>query len=75
MSSIKALLVERDGYVRRGLSDRVALVDEQIRLAGGKTEPEPTPVVAAEIEDAVADLSRVETATVKRGPGRPRKAV
>ncbi len=33
---IGALLVERRGYVTRGLDDRVAQVDEQIRLRGGE---------------------------------------
>lgn len=31
---IAALLAEREGYVRRGLADRVAAVDEQLALAG-----------------------------------------
>lgn len=29
-----ALLVEREGYVRRGLADRVRQVDEQLALRG-----------------------------------------
>ncbi len=31
---IEALLTEREGYERRGLKDRVALVDEQLREFG-----------------------------------------
>lgn len=31
---IDALLVERAGYERRGLTDRIAQVDEQLRLHG-----------------------------------------
>jgi len=42
---VAALLRERVGYVTRGMDDRVAQVDEQLRLRGveppadGKTEP------------------------------------
>jgi len=32
---IDALIAERNGYVSRGRADRLALVDEQIRLRGG----------------------------------------
>lgn len=36
MSTVDALLVEREGYVRRGLRNRVAEVDAEIaRLSGG----------------------------------------
>jgi hypothetical protein len=35
MSSIDALLSEREGYVRRGLKDRVAQVDAEIERLGG----------------------------------------
>jgi hypothetical protein len=31
---IAALLRERDGYVKRGMDDRAALVDEQLALRG-----------------------------------------
>lgn len=31
---IEALLVERDGYVRRGLTERVEAIDETLKLAG-----------------------------------------
>nr|SBP00103.1 hypothetical protein BN4615_P9619 [Nonomuraea gerenzanensis] len=34
---IAALLREREGYVQRGLDDRVAQVDEQLSLRGYKT--------------------------------------
>lgn len=39
-SMIAALLRERDGYVRRGLDDRVAQVDEQLQHHGYKPEPD-----------------------------------
>lgn len=35
---IAALLRERDGLTRRGLDDRVAQVDEQLKLHGHVTE-------------------------------------
>ncbi|GAA4627276.1 hypothetical protein [Cellulomonas oligotrophica] len=39
---IEALRVERDGYVVRGLPDRVAAVEEQLRLRGAEVSaPDP----------------------------------
>ena len=35
-AELAALQVERSGYVQRGLDDRVAQVDEQIKARGGK---------------------------------------
>ena len=48
MTMLEALYVERAAYVARGLTDRVAQVDEQISLRGGapvieKATVEPTP--------------------------------
>lgn len=40
---VAALLREREGYVGRGMDDRVAQVDEQLRLRGYKTDGEPKP--------------------------------
>lgn len=43
---IAALLREREGYVNRGMDDRVAQVDEQLSLRGytpPRTEAAPTP--------------------------------
>lgn len=37
---ISALLRERAGYARRGLEDRVAAVDEQLRLRGAEPPAE-----------------------------------
>ena len=60
MPRIPALLEERRGYVLRGLTDRVALVDAALAAEGHQVE--------------TADASPVvETASIKRGPGRPRK--
>ncbi|WP_157251042.1 hypothetical protein [Nonomuraea typhae] len=36
---IAALLREREGYVQRGMDERVAQVDEQLRLRGHETTP------------------------------------
>ena len=52
-----ALEEERRGYERRGLKDRVALVDEQIKLLGD--EPEPT------IEDQQPDNGGVDPRDLK----------
>jgi hypothetical protein len=35
MSDIAALLAEREGYVRRGLANRVVQVDAEIKRLGG----------------------------------------
>lgn len=37
---VESLLAERRGYVMRGMGDRVALVDEQIRFYGGQPPAE-----------------------------------
>jgi hypothetical protein len=43
-SQVEALLFEREGYVRRGLTSRVAQVDAEIRRLGGVIVDD-TPVV------------------------------
>jgi hypothetical protein len=40
---IAALLRERDGYVTRGLTDRVEQVDEQLALRGHVQDPRSEP--------------------------------
>jgi hypothetical protein len=61
-NQIESLLIEREGYVRRNLKDRVKAVDASLRELGFEhkylSEPE---VEAAAFEPAV------EKATVKRG--------
>lgn len=46
---VAALLREREGYVQRNLSERVAQVDEQLALRGYQppAETKPAPVMAA----------------------------
>lgn len=51
MNEIRSLLVEREGYVRRGKLDRVASVDEALALLGYK--PIETASVEPEAERAV----------------------
>lgn len=52
---IEALLLEREGYVRRNLPDRVKQVDEALRAAGYKS-------ASAKVETATAE-PEVETAS------------
>ena len=51
---IEALLVERAGYVQRGLKDRVAAVDSALNVLGHKTK-------ASEIETASVELATERT--------------
>jgi hypothetical protein len=39
--TIEALLIEREGYVRRGLAHRVAQVDAELARYGVKVDAEP----------------------------------
>ena len=60
---IEALLIEREGYVRRNLPERIKAVDEALRNAGyTKTS---TPVETATAEPVVEKASM--PATKKRG--------
>ena len=54
MSSIRELLVEREGYVRRGLPDRVAQVDAELAKLGHQVETADRP-------------AQTETAALRRG--------
>jgi hypothetical protein len=51
---IEALLVEREGYVRRGLKDRVAAVDSVLNALGYKSK-------SSEIETASVELATERT--------------
>jgi len=62
MPSIFSLMSERIGYVRRGLKDRVAQVDKEIKRLGGEADKaleevnkavEETATLAQEVEKAV----------------------
>ncbi|MCH5677834.1 hypothetical protein [Streptomyces gilvus] len=55
-----ALLREREGYVQRGMKDRVAQVDEQLKLRGykpqrGRQQKPPAEQKAAETEQQKAE--------------------
>ena len=57
---IEALLIEREGYVRRGKQDRVKAVDEALRQLGyGSAVRDSAPVEVAAVEP-------VEQAVVKK---------
>lgn len=60
---IDALLIERKGCEARGLKDRVAAVDEQLRELGYESKYLPAPEVAA-VEKVV------EKATAKKATRR-----
>lgn len=51
MSYIKALLAEREGYVKRGLKDRVAQIDALLKQEGN-IEVEETAAIEPEVEVA-----------------------
>lgn len=40
---IAGLLREREGYLQRGMDDRVAQVDEQLRIRGHEPSAQPSP--------------------------------
>lgn len=75
---VAALLRERESYQRRGLADRVALVDEQLAHYGHTPEGDPAedagdPAPEGRTADAgqqTADAA--DGAEVKRGRGRPK---
>lgn len=69
---LAALLIEREGYVRRNLSDRVAAIDAEIMKRRN---------IARASEDSAADVAPVEAAAVEqraeravRQPAKRRKA-
>ena len=62
MSNIEALIWEREGYVRRGLKDRVAAVDAELAALGHKRGK-----ADAEVETASATPAP-ETASAKPRP-------
>ncbi len=62
-NQIESLLIEREGYVRRNLKDRVSAVDAELEKLGHKTKK-----IAESIEvEAAAFEPAVEKATIKRG--------
>lgn len=68
MSDVQALLIERDGYVQRGLKDRAAQVDAVLARMGfgGKPALESTPVVEAAVVAAVETAVAPKPATRQR---------
>ncbi|MCI3272143.1 hypothetical protein [Streptomyces cylindrosporus] len=47
-SMVAALLREREGYVTRGMDDRVAQVDEQLKLRGVEPPKDDKPAKSAD---------------------------
>lgn len=85
-AKIRDLKTRRGIFLAHGAHEKVKAMDVEIaRLRGDlppdpakqpraavptpEPDPEPTPVV----ETAEADLTGVETAAIRRGPGRPRR--
>lgn len=72
---VAALLREREGYVRRGLPDRVAQVDEQLALRGHRpaAEDRTAPPVGrtADGGQVTADASADRAETVLVGEAGP----
>lgn len=64
-SMLEALQIERAGYVLHGKKDRVAQVDAQIKLLGGK--PESVTMPLAEIR-VIEDGPPVVEAAMKPSP-------
>lgn len=66
---IEALLVEREGYVKRNLPKRVAAIDEALRAVGYENKNAVKPVETAPVEAAAIEAD-VEKAIVKRAKKR-----
>lgn len=62
-SMVAALLRERDGYVRRGLDERVAQVDEQLKARG---HTPPGAELDGESDDPAAEAPRARRSPPKR---------
>jgi hypothetical protein len=60
---VAALLREREGYVGRGMDDRVAQVDEQLRLRG--VEPPAAPKADASVSRSTPPKGRRARGTEK----------
>jgi hypothetical protein len=65
-TQVEALLVEREGYVRRGLKDRVKAVDEALEALGHKTPRVSEIVETASVAPSEENASARKTATRRR---------
>ena len=77
---IRDLKIRRGIFAAQGATEKVKAVDVEIKRLRGELPPDPAKApraapreVPPPVEDARADLSDVETAAIRRGPGRPRK--
>lgn len=57
-SYVEALLIEREGYVRRGLAARVAQVDDALKAFGIAVSDSPETATAEPREHAIAPKAR-----------------
>lgn len=72
---VESLLAEREGYVRRGMEDRVAQVDQQLEHHGYAVKPaEPTPEATPEAEAAKQRAATQDDSEQPKKRGRPPKA-
>ena len=55
---IEALLIEREGYLRRGRKDRADAVTASLRELGFVEDPKETSTVEPEAERAIAPKAR-----------------
>ena len=62
-SIVQALLIEREGYLRRGRKDRVAAVDAELKKYGVEVEAKRE---HRTVEVETAEAKPAETASVKR---------
>ena len=63
---VEALLVEREGYVRRGLKDRVKAVYEALEALGHKTSRVSEIVETASVAPSEENASARKTATRRK---------
>lgn len=73
MPSVRALLAEREGYLKRGRADRVAQVDAELARYGIAADTEPSADAPSPVEAAVPASDEVEAAveqTPRRGRAR-----
>ena len=64
---VAALLLEREGYLRRGRQDRVAMIDEALRDIGFEHDYLTTPVETASVQPNVETTTRKKPTPRKKG--------
>ena len=64
---VAALLLEREGYLRRGRQDRVAMIDQALRDIGFEHDYLTTPVETASVQPIVETTTRKKPTQRKKG--------